>query len=147
MANGEATKTSTEFLGDKMHTFYSNSKCSLLKSLCMIERLYGGTLLQPLRLEFFRINFPLHPSSQFLFINFRGKDNTTRGKYRIYHGRAPLPHLPNLETYLPPYLPHIQLQGNIPSAPRHFLPLCASGGMFTSNLANLTQNVLTLILS
>ena len=58
--------------GDPPHgtdpTFRFNSKCSLLKLLCTLARLCKGTLLQPLRLEFFGIDFPLHPRSQFPFL-------------------------------------------------------------------------------
>ena len=56
-------------------TFCFNSKSSLLKLLCTLARLCEVTPLQPLRLNFFGINFPLHPRSQLPFLTFRGQDN------------------------------------------------------------------------
>ena len=76
------------------HTCHFNSKCSPLKLLCTLARLCKGTPLQLLRLDFFGIDFPLHPCSQLLFLNFCGQDNRTRGKARRAHERALLPNLP-----------------------------------------------------
>ena len=75
------------------HTFRYIIKCSLLKLLCALACLCKGTPLQPLILDFFGIDFHLHPHSQFPFFTFRGKDNITRGKTCRYHERYPIPNL------------------------------------------------------
>ena len=51
-------------------TFRFNIKSSFLKLLCTLARLFEITLLQPLRLNFYGINFPLHPPSPFSFPTF-----------------------------------------------------------------------------
>ena len=56
-------------------TLSFNIKCSLLKLLCTLTRLLEGTLLQPLRLDFFGIDFPSHPLSQLPFLTFRCQDS------------------------------------------------------------------------
>ena len=48
---------------------------SLLKLLCSLLCLFEVIPLQPLRLDFFGINFPSYPQSQLPFINFRGQVN------------------------------------------------------------------------
>ena len=45
------------------HTLFSIIKSSLLKLLCTLVLLFEGNPLQPLRLNFFGIDFPLHPLS------------------------------------------------------------------------------------
>ena len=57
------------------HIFSFNSKSSLFKLSCTLARLFKGTPLQPLILNFSGINFPSHPRSQFPFLNFCGQDN------------------------------------------------------------------------
>ena len=96
-----------------MHTFRSNVKCSLLKLLFTFACLCEGTPLQPLKLDFFGIDFPSHPRSQFTFLTFRGQDNRTRGKAVISHERHPLPNWPTPATLRPPppHLPLNPLQG------------------------------------
>ena len=51
-----------------MHSFRFNSKSSLLKLLCTLARLCEGTPFQPLRIDFFGIDFPSHPPSQFPYL-------------------------------------------------------------------------------
>ena len=63
-------------------TFCSNSKCSFLKVVCNFTRLYEGNPLQPLRLNFFGIDYPLHLHSQFPFFSFHrqaGQQNKGKG--------------------------------------------------------------------
>ena len=86
-----------------IYTFFSNIKCSLLKLLCTLMRLWDRTLLQLLRLDFFGLTFP-----RIIYCNchsyFLRQDNRTRGKLRIFYERSPLPNLPTPETSLPnPY--------------------------------------------
>ena len=57
----------------KSPNFYSNIKSSLLKLLCTVAHLCEVTLLQPIRLDFFGIDFTSYPWSQFLFSTFRGQ--------------------------------------------------------------------------
>ena len=87
--------------------FRFNSKCSLVKLLCTLARLGEGTLLQPLRLDFFGIDFPLHPRSQlpYLFVLIAGRK--TRGNARRAHERAPLPNLTTPATIAPPPSSHL----------------------------------------
>ena len=60
----------------KLKTAFSfNNKSSLLKFLCTLAGLCKGIPFQPLRLNFFGINFPSHPCSQLTFLTFRGQDN------------------------------------------------------------------------
>ena len=60
-------------------TFHFNSKYSLLELSCTLARLCQGTPLQPLRLDFFGINFPSRPWSQLPFLTFSGQDNKGKG--------------------------------------------------------------------
>ena len=83
-------------------TFHSNVKSSLLKLLCTLARLCVGTPLQPLRLDFFIIDFPSHPCSQLPFLAFCGQENRTRVKARRSHDRYLLPSVLTPETSPPP---------------------------------------------
>ena len=78
-----------------------------MKLLCALARLYEVTILQPLRLEFFGINFPLYPCSKLPFITFRGQVNITSRKARRSHDHAPLPNLPTPETSRTPSTFHL----------------------------------------
>ena len=83
--------------------FCSNTKFSFLKLLCTLARLFKGTPLQPLILDFFGSDSPVHPFSQLPFITFRGQVNIISVKARKSHERSPLPNLPTPETSrLPP---------------------------------------------
>ena len=97
---------------------------------------------QPLRLNFFIIDFPLNPHSQLPFINFWGHDNRTRGKAYRSHKRAPLPILTTSVKSRPPHLPLITLQSK--RVLSHFASLRVDGGMFTSHFAKLFICALTL---
>ena len=57
------------------NNFRFNSKCSLLKLLCTLARLYKGTPLQPHILDFLS-----HPRSTLHISIFCRHDNITRGK-------------------------------------------------------------------
>ena len=57
--------------------------------------------LQPLRLDFFIINSPLHPYSQLSFLNFCGQDNRPRWKARRSHELILLPNLITATTSPP----------------------------------------------
>ena len=104
------------------YTFCFNSKCSLLKLLCTLASLCKGTLLQPLRLDFFGIDFPSHPQSQLPFIFSLLAGSTTREKARRAHERAPTLNLTTPATIATPrppplYLPLIPRQGNLHTSP------------------------------
>ena len=77
------------------------------------------TPLQPLRLDFFGINFPSYPRSKLSFLIFCGQYNRTRVKARRSHERALLP---NLTT--PATSPHPRLFPAKVSACRTILRLC-----------------------
>ena len=84
------------------HTFCSNIKCSLSKVLYTLAHLYKGTPLQPLRVDFFGIEFTSHPCSKLPFITFCGQVKITSGKSRRAYEHDPLPSLPTPETSQPP---------------------------------------------
>ena len=121
------------------YTFCFNSKCSLLKLLCTLARLCKGTLLQPLRLDFFGIDFPSHPQSQLPFIFSLLAGSTTREKARRAHERAPTLNLTTPATIAPPRPPphnhpHIPLPLNwLWHPPPLYLPLIPrQGNLHTS---------------
>ena len=82
-------------------TFRFNIKYSFIKLLCTLTRLCRVTPLQPIRLEFFGIDFPLYPCSQLPFITFHRQDNITKVKARRANECALIPNLPTPETSRP----------------------------------------------
>ena len=73
----------------KVYTFSFNGKSSILKLLYTFARLFKGTPLQPLQIDFIS-----HPRSQYHNCHFYHFHNITRGKARKSHERALLPNLP-----------------------------------------------------
>ena len=124
-------------------TFCFNSKSSLLKLLCTLVRLFEGTPLQPLILDFFLINFPLHPRSKLLFFTFCGQDNKGESaqspQARYYHQTA---HPRDIETHP---ISHVYTS-KVSSTPRHAIPQSprASGITFSLHFAKPFLQALTL---
>ena len=76
----------------RSYYLHFNIKSSLLKLLCTLARLCEGTPLQPLRLNFFEIDFPSHPRSKLLFLTFRehsGQQNKGKGAQILWAHSAP----------------------------------------------------------
>ena len=129
-------------------TFRSNIRSLLLKLLCTLARLCEGILLQPLRLNLFGINFPLHPCSQFPFITFRGQvEQQNKGKdtQSPWVLSAPQPSHPHNIAHPPPHIPIIHRQGKRVS--RHFTSPSTAGGLFPLHFAKCTHLILPLLLS
>ena len=105
------------------------------KNLCALIRLCEGTLLWPLRLNFFGSTFP-HITAQFSFVRpstfifivfwWALKQEGSRSA----HQRNLIPNQPTPVTLLPtpPNLPLIPWQGKQHAAPRHSASPQASGG-------------------
>ena len=128
----------------KTRTFFSIIKSSLLKLLYTITRLCEGTPPQPHRLNFFGIEFPLHPYSQLPFITFCGKDN--RGKVVQIPWVRSAPQLSYPQDITPPTTSNLyysKISSNI--ALRHFALSCASGRTFLLRLVNYFLRALTLL--
>ena len=124
--------------------FCSNSKCSDLKLVCTFAHFFEGKTIEPIRIDVFGINFPVHPCSQFSFITFHIQDNIMRGKARISHGRTIFPTGLHPRHHTNPHFAHIRHQ--FKHAPRHFVPLRATGGMFTLRFKKSLLHTLTLFL-
>ena len=110
----------------KSPNFYSNIKSSLLKLLCTVAHLCEVTLLQPIRLDFFGIDFTSYPWSQFLFSTFRGQ----AGQQNKWKGV----HIPWAWSTLQPAhsrdivshpISHL-FANKVISMPRHTIPRCCA---------------------
>ena len=113
-------------------TFFLNNKTSLLGLLFTLVHLCKGIPLQPLRLDFSRINFSSHPHSKFSISWFSQAGRTTeKGERRAEPIRACYsPTWPPQRHYSPPRIPLINPQGKIHAAPRHWVLPRTTGGMF-----------------
>ena len=96
LTESQRIKSSHSFLTVLLicHTYRFNCKYSLLKLLCTLARLCEGTPFQPLRLDFFWINFSSHPRSQLSFLTFSGQagqHNKGKGAQSPWARPAPQP--------------------------------------------------------
>ena len=124
-------------------TFRFNIKYSFIKLLCTLTRLCRGTPLQPLRLEFFGINFPSHPCSHnFHCSHFFEQKKWGKGASHISTLRSPT-FTPQLSP--PPQLPRTFLQGHIHAALHHSASSFASGGTFPLHFKKYFLRALTLL--
>ena len=91
LTESQRIKSSHSFLTVLLisRTFRFNCKYSLLKLLCTLARLCEGTPFQPLRLDFFGINFPSLPRSQLPFLTFRWQDNKGKSAQSPWARSAP----------------------------------------------------------
>ena len=95
----------------KRDTFRFNIKSSPLKLLCTLERLCEGTPLQPLRLDFFGIDFPSHAHNCHFYSHFlrAGQQGGKRRTEPMSALRSPT--LPPKRHRTPPHFPLIHHQG------------------------------------
>ena len=128
------------------YTFYFNIKSSLLILLFTPARLCEGTPLQPLRLDFFGIDFPSHPRSQLPFLTFCGQaGQQNKGKVaQIPWVRSATQPSHPIDISPPPHLPSIPCQVNIHAVTRHFASLRAAGRIFPLHRAKYFHRALTL---
>ena len=107
------------------YTFSYNVKYSLLILLCTLTLLCKGTLLQPLRLDFFEWTFPLVLAQKLRLSLFR----TEQGERRADHMNALFS--PTYQTHIP----RIHRQGKLQAALRHSTLPHTAGGFFSFRFA------------
>ena len=103
-----------------IYTFGFNIKYSLLKLLCTLARLYEGTSLQPLRLDFFGSPFPCILAQIFHFSFLQeGKYNKGKGTQIPWEHSAPQPAHPI--NIVPCPISHLSTD-KVSSTPRCAIP-------------------------